>query len=118
MLRALRANKGWPRAIALVLLLAFSAGLLHVHASGARGKSVVVADVHDGHDHDPDGAPGPSVTPHCAFCAVVTGKFYVPAEMLAFIAAVGAPITFGATEARLTSTPPTDLFRPPIPQIG
>ncbi|MDO9384822.1 MAG: hypothetical protein Q7T86_18400 [Hyphomicrobiaceae bacterium] len=118
MLRALRANKGWPRAIALVLLLAFSAGLLHVHASGASAAPVAIADVHDGHGHDHDGAPGPSVTPHCAFCAVVTGKFYVPAEMLAFIDAVGAPITFGAIEARLTSTPPTDLFRPPIPFIG
>lgn len=115
MLRALRANKGWPRAIALVLLLAFSAGLLHVHASGASAAPVAVADVHDGHGHDHD---GPSVTPHCAFCAVVTGKFYVPAEILAFVAAVGAPITFGASETRLTSTPPTDLFRPPIPFIG
>ena len=116
MLRVLRANKGWPRAIALVLLLAFSAGLLHVHASGSLAESVVVADAHNGHGHDHD--RGPSVTPHCAFCAVVAGKFYVPAEMLAFIAAVGAPITFGATETRLTSTPPTDLFRPPIPFIG
>lgn len=118
MLRALRANKGWPRAIALVLLLAFSAGLLHVHALGASAASVAVAEVHEGHDHDHDGVPRPSVAPHCAFCAVVAGKFYVPAEMLAFIAAVGAPITFGAYETRLTSTPPTDLFRPPIPFIG
>jgi hypothetical protein len=117
-LRALRANKGWPRAIALVLLLAFSAGLLHVHASGASAAPVAVSDMDDGHGHDHDGAPGPSVTPHCAFCAVVTGKFYVPAEILAFVAAVGAPVTFGATEIRLISTPPTDLFRPPIPFIG
>jgi hypothetical protein len=119
-LPALRANKGWPRVIALVLLLVFSAGLLHVHATGASAEVAVAvaADAHDGHSHDHGGSTAPSVTSHCAFCAVVAGKFYMPAAIPAYRMVDGVRIAFLSSTFRLVSFPSADLFRPPIALAG
>lgn len=119
MLAALRTNKGWPRAIALVLLLAFSAGVLHMHANAAfASAAVVVSDTQDGHGHDHEGAPAPGVTSHCAFCALVAGKFYLSADMLDLRKVEARRIMFLPVTSQLSSLPPSDLFRPPIALLG
>jgi uncharacterized membrane protein len=118
-LAGLRANKGWPRAIALVLLLAFSAGILHVHATSAFADTeVVMAETHDRHGHDHDGVPPPGVTSHCAFCAVAAGKFYLSGETPVVSAVEGSAIVFTFATSQLTSIPSADLFRPPIVVAG
>lgn len=116
MLKALRANRGLPRAIALLLLFAFSAGLLHFHGGaaigGETGNVIASHDIHDGHDHG--GAPSPSVTAHCAFCAVVAGKYFLPADIGGRVPELSGRVQFVVVVASLDSTLQSDLFRPPI----
>ncbi len=123
MLSALRAKRGWPRAIALLLLFAFTASLAHVHPLTVSADAVTAATLdhsnHDGHDHghDHDGAPA-TASGSCGFCAAVAGKFFLPTptrvdtRLLLTAAAPTSPAS------RLTSAPVSDLFRPPIPAMG
>lgn len=112
----LRAKKGWPRALALVLMFAFSLGLLHVHSSGAVASDVAVASVahdsHDGHQHGDQQAP--SMTAHCAFCAVVSGKMYLASDLVTTNAGVGTRVAFWPYKTEPASVAIFDLFRPPI----
>ena len=116
MLAGLRAKRGWPRAIALLILVAFSAGLLHVHASGSTDLHAAISSVDQGHDHGDH--PGPSVTAHCVFCAVVAGKFYVAADLVTAATRPVRRVTFALDTPQLRSAVLSDLFRPPIALAG
>jgi hypothetical protein len=118
-LKALRARTGWRRALALALLFAFTAGVLHMHDSGALAAEITVAATShdDGHGHDHDDS-SPSVTSHCAFCAVVGGKFYLPSYEASGVPTFSVRIAYGAPEAPPVPTSLTDLFRPPIALLG
>lgn len=115
MLHVLQAKSGWPRALALVLMLAFSLGLVHSHVFGSGNPGVQVAleqgGGHDGHDHDkaPD---GPSAAGHCGFCAAVAGKLYLPSNSPHSFGD-GPPVWFSRHTVPLHSACVDDLLRPP-----
>lgn len=116
MLKALRARTGWRRALALALVFAFTAGLMHVHGSASVVSEAAVAIVShgDGDGHDHGHGQGPSVTSQCAFCAVVAGKFYLPSQEPANASVASAVIAFQTPPVSSVSALPSDLFRPPI----
>jgi hypothetical protein len=118
-LSALRAKRGWPRVVALVLLFAFTTALAHVHPMTASADVVTASapehDDHSGHDHD---GMLPNASSSCGYCAAVTGKFFLPP-----LARIDARLVVGATapampRLRLPSAPVADLFRPPIRALG
>jgi len=121
-LKALRGCRGWPRVVTLVLLLAFSAGLMHVHSAAPElGAASEVADMvlspgdsHDGHDHEGGSdRHEQSATAHCTFCAVVAGKFFIPIHS-SVIAIRQHAVQNGTTDHAVVATLTNDLFRPPI----
>jgi len=121
LLKALRAKTGWPRAIALAVLLSFALGLLHVHApqGGFAEAAVISASAHDSHDgHSHGGDPVDSVTAHCAFCAIVSGKFFLTSDITPFAKPASGEVLFGYAAAALKAVSPGDLFRPPISALS
>jgi hypothetical protein len=113
-LRFLRGRRGWPRVIALALVFAFSAGLMHVHpTAGSAVEQLALEDSHSGHDHDNQGSHEQSASVHCGFCAVFAGNFFTPVHP-GFWAARQRPVENGALAHSALAALQTDLFRPPI----
>lgn len=118
MLRALRAKAGWPRAVGLVVLLAFALGLAHTHTGPSLDTTDTVALAIDA-DHSPDGhghdgPEGPSASESCVFCAVVAGKFFLPPAQSRSLLVRAETVVVVAEFSPLTSLAAADLFRPPI----
>lgn len=114
----LRSHAGFPRAIALAMMFAFAAGLVHVHPvmiGEAVASEAMQAQHGHGDHHDDDGSSdGHDVSETCAYCTVLAGKVFMPASF-------GLPVLmwtgrrFDAVAASpLQSLPPNSRFRPPI----
>lgn len=119
-LTALRAKTGWARALACAVLFAFALGLTHAHAPNAAGSNdasaVMTHNSHDGHSHGDE--PVDSVTAHCAFCAIVAGKFFLSSDAVSLHHPLESRVTFVVTGKVLEAAVRDGFFRPPIAALG